>query len=222
MTIPLSCNYITDPTLLRYRRYTTDAMLPTLWKFIPIAIPNCILSDSSLYRDTDLFVSRFDSVIGGTEDLDEYSARVIEPHPLFGNNFDLINLPKHGLVYQSVEKAKLRGDQGTFDVLFYLAAKLFKVSNFYLHLLHGTGILFKKSFDHLVGYGIGSKLKAVLCCNRIAYLINLLSTSLFDSKNDPSSTNEDTLRQRLRKDQALENFQAYLRARSAPKVGGGN
>ena len=144
---------------------------------------------------------------------------MIEPHPLFGNNFDLINLPKHGLVYQSVEKAKLRGDQGTFDVLFYLAAKLFKVSNFYLHLLHGTGILFKKSFDHLVGYGIGSKLKAVLCCNRIAYLINLLSTSLFDSKNDPSSTNEDTLRQRLRKDQALENFQAYLRPYIQPLCG---
>ena len=162
---------------------------------------------------------RYDSVIGG-QDLDEYSARVIEPHPLFGNNFDLVDLPKHGgLVYQSTEgsknSCKVRSDQSTFDVIFYLALKLFKVSKFYLQLLHGLGVLLKKTFDHWVDCGIRSKLSTVLCCNRVAYLINLLSSSLFDDQEEPGKRNEKAESKKKlelqRKELACEYFQAYLR-----------
>ena len=157
-------------------------------------------------------------MIGGDEEHDEYSARVIEPHPLFGNNFDLINLPKRGLVHQSVEKARLRGDQSTFDVVFYLAAKLFKVSKFYLQLVYGLGILFKKSFDHMVDYCIQTKLSAVLGCNRIAYLVNLLSSSLFHPKVEHSEQDDEATKKH-RKEQAYENFQAFLRPYIQPLCG---
>ena len=164
---------------------------------------------------------RYDSVIGG-QDLDEYSARVIEPHSLFGNNFDLVDLPKHGgLVYQSTEgsknSCKVRSDHSTFDVIFYLALKLFKVSKFYLQLLHGLGVLLKKTFDHWVDCGIRSKLSTVLCCNRVAYLINLLSSSLFDDQEEPGKKNEkwdetaENKKKLQRKELACEYFQAYLR-----------
>ena len=158
---------------------------------------------------------RYDRVIGGQDEHDEYSARVIEPHPLFGNNFDLLDSPKVGLVYQSVEKAgfQVRNDQSTFEVLFYLAVKLFKVSKIYLQLLHGLGVLLRKSFDHWVNCGIASKLSTVLCCNRVAYLINLLSSSLFDQEGGQKKTISDSAAEekRLRKDHACEYFQAYLR-----------
>ena len=114
---------------------------------------------------------RYDSVIGSYDEHDDHSARYVEPHKLFGNNFDLHTLPRHGVVFSTVEKFKNRQDKGVYDVVFYLAATLFKVSTLILHLLYGLGILFRKSFDFIVDYAIRSKLASVLCCNRIAYLI---------------------------------------------------
>ena len=75
-----------------------------------------------------LSVFRYDCVIGNYDEHDEFTARVIEPHPLFGNNFDLQSIPKQGPVHSSVDKFKSRQDKGVFDVIFYLAAKLFRVS----------------------------------------------------------------------------------------------
>ena len=89
---------------------------------------------------------RTDSVIGiaGQEEHDDYSARVIEPHALFGNNFDLNSVPQQGgRVFASVEKFKPRQDKGTFDAIFYLVANVFRASSLCLHLLYGLGILIR-------------------------------------------------------------------------------
>ena len=158
---------------------------------------------------------RYDSVIGDDVELDDYSSRSIEPHAIFGNNFDLTHLPRKGPVFATVEKSKLRQDRGTFDVIFYLVVYLFKAPARYIHLLHGLGILLKKSFDHLVDYGIRYKLASVLGCRRIAYLIKLLETSLFDS----ATTSSSGLDKLQRRDEALEKFQNYLRPFVQPICG---
>ena len=62
----------------------------------------------------------------------------------------------------------------------------------------------------MVDYCIRSKLSSVLGCNRIAYLVNLLSTSLFNPKGEPNEQ-EDESTKKHRKEQAYENFQAFLR-----------
>lgn len=148
-------------------------------------------------------------MIGAHAEHDEYSARVIEPHKLFINNFDLHVQPKHGPVFATVEKFKTRQDKGVFDVILYLAANLFHVSSVCLHFLHGFGILIRNSFDYLVEYGIRSKLASVLCCNRVAYLIQLTQNALFDEAvAGGSDHHSDKAR---KKEQALENFQNYLR-----------
>jgi len=159
---------------------------------------------------------RYDSVIGSYDEHDDQSARVIEPHKLFGNNFDLHAFPRHGRVFSTVEKYKLRQDQSVFDVIFYLAATLFKTSSFILHLLYGVGILFRKSFDFLVDYAIRNKLSTVLCCNRIAYLIRLVESSLFDTS---ASEPEDKAR---RKELAMEHFMKFLRPLIQPLTGRNN
>ena len=153
-------------------------------------------------------------MIGSYDEHDDHSARVIEPHKLFGNNFDLHSFPRQGRVFSTVEKFKLRQDKSVFDVVFYLAATLFKTSSFILHLLYGVGIIFRKSFDFLVDYAIRSKLSTVLCCNRIAYLIRLVESALFDS-----SEPEDKAR---RKEQALEHFMKFLRPLIQPLSGRNN
>ena len=71
---------------------------------------------------------RADSVIGGNVDHDDYTNHEVEFHSIFGNNFGLKSLPKHGPAFTSVEKNKIRQDKGTFDVIFYLVATLFKAS----------------------------------------------------------------------------------------------
>ena len=147
-------------------------------------------------------------------DHDDYSNREIKPHSLYGNNFNLTNFPRQGSVFASVEKNKLRHDTSTFDVIFYLVANLFQASLFYLHLLHGLGILFKKSFDHLVEYGIRCKLSTVLCSNRVVHLIKLIEGAIFEP--GPASTE---LEKRRRKEEALENFQNYLRPFVQPLCG---
>ena len=139
-----------------------------------------------------------------------------ERHKLFGNNFDLHAFPRHGRVFSTVEKYKLRQDQSVFDVIFYLAATLFKTSSFILHLLYGVGILFRKSFDFLVDYAIRNKLSTVLCCNRIAYLIRLVESSLFDTS---ASEPEDKAR---RKELAMEHFMKFLRPLIQPLTGRNN
>ena len=65
-------------------------------------------------------------MIGGHVDHDDYKHREIEPHPIFGNNFNLNSMPRHGPTFTSIEKNKLRQDKGTFDVILYLVANLFK------------------------------------------------------------------------------------------------
>jgi len=158
---------------------------------------------------------RADSVIGGNVDHDDYTNHEVEFHSIFGNNFGLKSLPKHGPAFTSVEKNKIRQDKGTFDVIFYLVATLFKASLVCLHLLHGVGILVRKSFDHLVDYGIRTKLASVLCCNRIAYLIKMIESSVFEPPG-PSVTEKEKLQ---RKEEALENFQTYLRSFIQPLCG---
>lgn len=157
---------------------------------------------------------RADSVIGGHVEHDDYTNREIEPDSIFGNNFNLNSIPRQGPTFASVEKNKLRQDKGTFDVVFYLVANLFKAPLFCLHILHGLGLLVRKSFDHLVDYGIRTKLGNVLCCNRISYLIKLIETSVFEP--GPVVTELDKVQ---RKETALENFQTYLRAFIQPLCG---
>ena len=67
-------------------------------------------------------------MIGGNVDHDDYTNHEVEFHSIFGNNFGLKSLPKHGPAFTSVEKNKIRQDKGTFDVIFYLVATLFKAS----------------------------------------------------------------------------------------------
>ena len=70
---------------------------------------------------------RADSVIGGHVEHDDYTKLCqIEHHPVFKNNFNLDALPRQGPTFTTVEKNKLRQDKGTFDVIFYLVANLFK------------------------------------------------------------------------------------------------
>jgi hypothetical protein len=79
---------------------------------------------------------RADSVIGGHVDHDDYTNREVEFNSIFGNNFNLKSLPRQGPAFTSVEKNKVRQDKGTFDVIFYLVATLFKASlGMYLYFL---------------------------------------------------------------------------------------
>ena len=150
---------------------------------------------------------RYDSVIGTCSELDEDSHRIIEPHKLFRNNFDLRGSQlKHGHVWKHFSsQRKMQEDKGVFDVILYLAANLFKASNAVLHLMLGLRVLVKNSFNHLVDYGIRKKLSNVLTANRIAYLCRLTQSAIFEPN---TVTEADKLR---RKEQALENFQNYLR-----------
>lgn len=161
---------------------------------------------------------RYDSVIGSDVELDDYTTRLIEPHSLFGNNFDLMKPPQQGQVFAFAEKNKLRQDKGTFDVIFYLLVYLFKAPALYVQFVYGLGILFRRSFDHLVDYVIGSKLATVLCCNRVAYLIKLVENSLFTTEATPNTK----WHQQKRKEEALEKFQNYLRPYIQPLCGQGN
>lgn len=165
---------------------------------------------------------RFDSVVGGDVELDYFTSQGVEEHhPLFGNNFGLSTFPKQGPVFASVEKLKMRQDKSTFDVIFYLLTYLFKSPTYYIQLLFGVGILFRKSFDHLVDYCIRSKLATVLCCNRVAFLIKLLENSLFPQDSNPTTMplNTDPADKLRRKEDALEKFQNYLRPYIQPLCG---
>ena len=66
----------------------------------------------------------------------------------------------------------------------------------------------------MVDYGIRSKLGSVLCCNRIAFLINLIESSLFE-EGAPITEWEKI----QRKEEALQNFQNYLRSFVQPLCG---
>lgn len=150
---------------------------------------------------------RYDSVIGNVTEHDDTRDRVIVPHRLFDNTFDISHSEvKRGEVFAYYAKQKVRQETGVYDTLVFLAANLFKVTSTYVNVLLGLGIVCRNTFDWLVNYAISSKLAQVLCCRRVAFLCHLLQGALFETH--AARNDED---KRRRKEHALEHFQNYLR-----------
>ena len=95
---------------------------------------------------------------------------------------------------------------GITDYLIFLGNRLFNLPKWKMQLLWGFRIVFRQSFDHLINYGIAVKLKQVLSCGRISFLIKLIEEAIFNE--DPSRTDEQKLE---RRQMAEHQFKTYLK-----------
>merc|ERR1712223_1560286 len=150
---------------------------------------------------------RYDKDMMNTADKDSTSERIIAKHKIYEDNFSVNEELKIGAAYKYFShKKSVQEITSTYDTLVYLAANLFRVPIFTLQLMLGVGIIIKNTFDHIVEYGIASKLSQVLCCRRLAYLCRLTEEALFDSGQP--GTMED---KRRRKTNAFRNFRTFIK-----------
>ena len=150
---------------------------------------------------------RYDKDMMNTADKDSTSERIIAKHKIYEDNFSVNEELKIGAAYKYFShKKSVQEITSTYDTLVYLAANLFRVPIFTLQLMLGVGIIIKNTFDHIVEYGIASKLSQVLCCRRLAYLCRLTEEALFDSGQP--RTMED---KRRRKTNAFRNFRTFIK-----------
>ena len=59
-------------------------------------------------------------------------------------------------------------------VVLLIGVKVFRLNELKLQIVNGLRILFRNTVDHVVEYGIATKLKQVLCVGRVAYICNLI------------------------------------------------
>ena len=150
---------------------------------------------------------RYDKDMMNSADKDSTSERIISKHKIYEDNFGVNEELKIGAAYKYFSHKKSVSEIiSVYDTLVYLAASLFRVPIFTLQLMLGVGIIIKNTFDHIVEYGIASKLSQVLCCQRLAYLCRLTEEALFET-NQPRTTED----KRIRRGNALKNFRIFIK-----------
>ena len=105
--------------------------------------------------------------------------RAIPLHPIFGDNLGAKSVKEgHASIYFS--SGTNVECEGVFDVLRYLAIKIFQVSDRRAQFLAALRVLLRNSFDHLVQFAIATTLKKVLTAQRTSYLCQITEGKLVD------------------------------------------